>query len=106
MTSSNCDAGVDNWRNAPHPDLGGALRATGRQSREGVRGKTYNERHRRPDLDGQTARATTICQGRGGGSGEPSRGPATARENRSAGRDARYESASRRRTQRKTAVNV
>ena len=45
---------------SPHPDLGGALRATGGQSREGPRGEPQNGGRGAPDLDGQTARATRI----------------------------------------------
>ncbi len=64
-----------NWRNRPHPDLGGASRATGWQSREGHQASRTTQRSHRPDLDGQTARATTICQGRGGARKNQARTP-------------------------------
>ena len=58
---------------SPHPDLGGALRATGGQSREGREASQRTEAGARPTLTARRRALPESQSGRGGGSGEPSR---------------------------------
>ena len=61
---------------SPHPDLGGASRATGGQSREGREASHRTKAGARPTLTARRRALPESQSGRGGGSGETEQGPA------------------------------